>query len=100
MDSSDVDFILKARKQLRAVRRLTACSLVIALGSWVVSMVFSSYHEVVRSVSLGALLGALLLNSDFGLFGGKITRADLIRALEAQMNRNPVALMQMLRAHR
>ena len=100
MDSSDVDFILKARKQLGAVRWLTACTLVIALGCWVVSMVFSIYHEVLRSISFGALLGALLANSDFGPFSGPITRADLIRALEAQVNRNPVALMQMLRAHR
>jgi hypothetical protein len=100
MDSSDVEFILKARRQLRAVRWLTVCALVIAAGAFAVSLIFSAHHDALRSVSLGSLLGALLANSDFGPFSGPISRADLIRALEAQINRNPVALMQMLRAHR
>jgi hypothetical protein len=100
LDSSDVDFILKARKQLSAIRWLTACSLLLAGSSLVAAMVFRSHHELLRSLSLAGLLGAFLVNSDIGLFGGPISRADLIRALEAQVNRNPVALMQMLRAHR
>ena len=100
MDSGDVEFILKARKQLRAARWLTACALVLAIGSLVASQAFSAHHEVFRSVSFSSLVGALLLNSDFGPFSGPITRADLLRALEAQVNRDPVALLQMLRAHR
>jgi hypothetical protein len=100
MDSSDVEFILKARRQLRAVRWLTLCALVIAVGAFAVSLIFHAHHDAVRSISFGSLFAALLINLDFGPFSGPITRADLIRALEAQVNRNPVALMQMLRAHR
>lgn len=100
MDSIDVDFILKARRQLRAVRWLTVCALVIAAGTLAASLIFSAHHDAVRSVSFVSLLAALLINLDIGPFSGPITRADLIRALEAQVNRNPVALMQMLRAHR
>ena len=100
MDSSDVEFILKARRQLRATRWMTGCTIVLSLAALAASVLLSAHHQALRSFSFAALLGAVVANSDFGLFSGVITRADLIRALEAQVNRNPVALMQMLRAHR
>jgi hypothetical protein len=83
---------VKARKQLRAARWLTCAALVIAVGSFLISIFGNGSHELARSIASATLFGAFLINSDIGLFSGPITRGDLIRALEAQVNRNPGAL--------
>jgi hypothetical protein len=92
MDSSDVDFVIDAKRQLRFARQLTSVAIGVALISWFASMVLRDHQDLARAAAIGALLGAFLVSSDFALSGSKISRARLIGALEAQLNRNPDAL--------
>jgi hypothetical protein len=93
MDSTDVDFVLRAKRDLRLTRGLTIVAIAVAVASWIVSIFPIAHHDIARSISWGALFGGLLINSDFSLFSVHVTRASLIRALEGQLNRDPEALM-------
>jgi hypothetical protein len=92
MDSADVDFVLSAKRQLRITHRLTIVAVAVAFASWIASTILKDHHDVAQAIACGALLGAFLVNSDFALFGSKVSRARLIQALEAQLNRDSEAL--------
>jgi hypothetical protein len=93
MDSADVDFVLKAKKDLRVTRGITMVAIVVAVASGLVSTLPIAHQDFARSLSWGALFGALLITADFPLFSVLSTRAGLIAALERQVNRDPEALM-------
>jgi uncharacterized Tic20 family protein len=93
MDSTDVDFVVKAKRYLRLTRGVTIVAIAVAVASWIVSILPVAHQDIARSISWGALFGGLLINSDFSLFNVQVTRASLIRALEGQLNREPEALM-------
>jgi uncharacterized integral membrane protein len=93
MDSADVDFVLKAKRDLRLTRGFTLVAIAVAIASWIVSIFPVAHQDIARSISWGALFGGFLINSDFSLFSVHITRASLIRALDGQLNRDPQALM-------
>jgi hypothetical protein len=96
MESTDVYFVLRAKRELRFTHWATIAVLAAAVASWIASFFPIVHHDLARAVSFGALLGALLVNTDFSLYsGGRITRARLIAALEAQLNRDPEALKLM-----
>jgi hypothetical protein len=92
MDSTDVDFVLRAKKQLRITHRLTVVSIGIALTSWMASIVLKDHRDLAQGIAYGALVGAFLVTSDFAFFGSTISRGRLIQALEAQLNRDSEAL--------
>ena len=50
------------------------------------------YHQLAVSLSYGSLIGAFVVNADFSWHSHRITRADLIRMIEAQISRDPAAL--------
>ena len=92
MDSTDVDFVLRAKKQLQISHRLAIVAVGVAIAAWIASIVLKDHHDLAQAVAYGALLGAFLGTSDFALFGSIISRARLIKALEAQLNRDSEAL--------
>jgi hypothetical protein len=92
MDSSEVDFVVRAKRQLRVARRLTIVAVGLAIASLIASIVLKEHRYLARAIAYGALLGAFLVTSDFALSGSIISRARLIEALEAQLNRNAEAL--------
>lgn len=93
MDTSDVDFVLKAKKQLRYLRMFTTLGVLIAIAAWLVSFISVRFHDIAQAISSGALLGALLANTDLGMYGAPITRHRLIAALESHANRDAAALV-------
>lgn len=94
MVSDDIDFVLRAKRQLRFANRLTVIAIAIAIASWIASIVLKDQHDLALAIAFGALLGAFLVSSDVPLSGSVIGRAELINALEAQLNRNAEALKQ------
>jgi hypothetical protein len=93
MDITEFNLLEKAKRQLAFIRAGTIVAVALWLGSLLASMLLTGpYHQLAVSLSYGSLLGALLLNADFTLSSSVITRADLIRVIEAQVNRDPAAL--------
>jgi hypothetical protein len=94
MELTDVDFVLKAKAQLRRTRQITIVAVALGLALLAGSIVLKGlYHDLAISMSYGSIIGALLANSDFSLYSfGLITRARLIEVVEAQVNRDPKAL--------
>jgi hypothetical protein len=93
MDVTQLKTLQTAKRQFTFIRAGTLFAVALWLGSLLASMLLKGpYHQLAVSASDGAILGAFFLNADIGLFSGVITRADLIRIIEAHANRDPKAL--------
>jgi hypothetical protein len=92
MDITDVDFVIRAKKQLRLSRWISGVAIATSIAALVALVFTHDHHDLAASISYGALLGAFLVNSDFLVSGAVLTRSNLIAALETQINRDPAAL--------
>jgi len=90
MTQPEIELFLRAQRQQRLVRTITLAAICIAVVA--VALLVSGVGGQYSLAGLGgALLGALLVNSDFG-GAGIVSRGQLLGLIEAQISRDPDAL--------
>jgi hypothetical protein len=91
MDQRDLDTYVRARRQEKLNAIGSTGALIIAAIAAVLSFAGVGGH-VINGILIGSIGGAILANSEVGLFSSLVTRKTLLGIIEHQINRDAEAL--------
>jgi hypothetical protein len=96
MDHRDLDIYLRAKLQHKRATVISIFALVVAAGAGAL-LIFGVTGPLVKGVLLGSIVGAVVVNNEFGLFSAVVTKRALLQVIENQINRDPDAIAYLAR---
>ncbi len=91
MDHRDLDIYLRAKLQHRRATFISVLALVLVAGAGAL-LIFGVTGPLVKGTLLGSIIGAVIVNREFGLYSALVSKRVLLRVIENQINRDPDAL--------